>query len=389
MNDRHSKNDSSPEFEADSKQVAEDMNANKSEPVLNRLRQVIHRVRGMVRKGFESQEDGLSPLDDVKSAFKHLDLRFIVMAAILLIILVYILSGVYTVQPGEIGVVQRFGRVIATNVPAGLHYRLPWPIESETVVNIAQVRRESVGVSESEEHPLHLDGPRKLQVLSGDTNIIDFEVIVQYQINDPVAYLFNIDYPAYQLVRDSVRSAVAGLSGRSAVDDILTTARQQLQNDVRDKAQSVLDGYDSGIRIISTSFQKAYPPEVVADAFRDVSSAREDKDKMVNDAEGYRNSVVPQARGEAKSILSQAKSAAQAQKDKAAGAAQSFNAVLAQYRTNSKIFGEDVTKFRLYLEKMEKVLPKVNTYVVPPSEKIDLRILNGSRTSTFPPKLDR
>ncbi len=135
--------------------------------------------------------------------------------------------------------VQRFGRVIATNVPAGLHYRLPWPIESETVVNIAQVRRESVGVSESEEHPLHLDGPRKLQVLSGDTNIIDFEVIVQYQINDPVAYLFNSTIPRTSwsgivFVRRSC------LSGRSAVDDILTTARQQLQNDVRDKAQSCL-----------------------------------------------------------------------------------------------------------------------------------------------------
>jgi membrane protease subunit HflK len=122
----------------------------------------------------------------------------------------------------------------------------------------------------------------------------------------------------------------------------------------------------------------------VADAFRDVSSAREDKNRAVNDAEGYRNSIIPEARGEAQGILSQAGSAAQAQIDKASGAAQSFDAVLAQYRTNSRIYGEDVTRFRLYLEKMEKVLPMVNTYVVPPSGRIDLRILDGKQASTFP-----
>jgi membrane protease subunit HflK len=123
----------------------------------------------------------------------------------------------------------------------------------------------------------------------------------------------------------------------------------------------------------------------VAAAFRDVSSAREDKDRAINEAEGYRNSIIPEARGQAQQILAQAGGEAQAQTDRAAGAAQSFDAILTQYRINSNIYGQDVTRFRLYLETMEKVLPRVQTYVVKPGERINLRLLNGTRLTTFPP----
>jgi membrane protease subunit HflK len=310
------------------------------------------------------------------------------MFSLVVAVLVFLLSGVYTIQPGEIAVVRRFGRVIKPSVAAGLHFRLPWPIDSETVVNISQIRRESVGVVETEgEHPLHLEGPGNLQALSGDTNIIDYEVIVQYQVEDPVLYLYNVNYPAYQLVRDAVRTAVTSESGTTGVDDILTVERQRLQNTVREDVQSRLDRYESGLRVISTSFQKAYPPEDVADAFRDVSSAREDKNKSVNNAEGYRNSVIPEARGEAQRILSDANSQAQAKIDLATGAAESFNSVLAQYQKNSIIYGEDVTRFRLYLETMEKVLPGVETYIVSPTDTIDLRIFNGNKPTSFPSEL--
>jgi membrane protease subunit HflK len=283
-------------------------------------------------------------------------------------------------------VVRRFGQVVAPKVTEGLHYRLPWPIDQEDIVNISEVRRESVGLVEPEsEHPLHLEGPSKLQVLSGDTNIVDYEVIVQYQIGDPVAFLFNVDYPAYQLVRDAVRAAVTRLSGSTGVDDILTTERQKLQNDVRQEVQTLLDQYNSGLVVVGVNFQKAYPPDDVADTFRDVSSAREDKDRAINEAEGYRNSVIPEARGQAQQTLAEAASFAQVQQDQATGAAQSFDAILAQYSTNSKIYGEDVTRFRLYLESMEKVLPRVQTYVVKPGERVSLRLLNGSQVATFPP----
>ena len=219
----------------------------------------------------ELQDDGYSPLEDVRAAFAHLNPRRILLALAGLALIAYLLSGIYTVQPGEAAVVRRFGRVVAPLVAEGLHYRLPWPIEQEDVVNIAEVRRESVGLTEAEpEHPLHLEDPGKLQVLSGDTNIVDYEVIVQYQVRDPAAYLFNLNYPSYQVVRDAVRAAVTRVSGSTGVDEILTSERQSLQNALRQTVQTLLDQYNSGLTVISISLQKAYPPDEVADTFRDV-----------------------------------------------------------------------------------------------------------------------
>ncbi|MCB0183613.1 MAG: FtsH protease activity modulator HflK [Caldilineaceae bacterium] len=332
------------------------------------------------------QGDGYSPLEDVRSAFAHLNPRRILLALSGLAILAYLLSGIYTVQPGEAAVVRRFGRVVTPLVTEGLHYRLPWPIEQEDVVNIAEIRRESVGLTEAEpEHPLHLEDPGKLQVLSGDTNIVDYEVIVQYQVRDPTAYLFNLNYPSYQVVRDAVRAAVTRVSGSTGVDEILTSERQSLQNALRETVQALLDQYDSGLAVISVSLQKAYPPDEVADTFRDVSSAREDKARTVNEAESYRNSIIPQARGQAERVRSEGGGYALTQVNQATGAAQSFSAILQEYQTNSKIYGEAVTRFRLHLETMERVMPRVKTYVVQRGERINLRLLNGGQVNTFPP----
>ena len=333
----------------------------------------------------EMQGDGYSPLADVREAFAHLNLPRIGLALLGLALLAYLLSGIYTVRPGEMAVVQRFGAVVAPRVTEGLHYRLPWPIEQETIVNVAEVRREGVGLVEAEPEHLHPETPGKLQVLSGDTNIVDYEVIVQYQISDPAAYLFNVDYAPYQLVREAVRAAVTQLSGSTSVDDILTAERQTLQQQVRQEVQALLDRYNSGLAVVGVNFQKAYPPDEVADAFRDVSSAREDKARAVNEAEGYRNSIIPEARGQANRTLAEATSFAQVQRDQATGAAQAFESILTQYQTNSRIYGEKVTRFRLYLETMERVLPQVQTYIVQPNERVSLRLLNGTQVSAFPP----
>lgn len=136
----------------------------------------------------------------------------------------------------------------------------------------------------------------------------------------------------------------------------------------------------------SVNFQRAYPPEDVAAAFRDVSSAREDKNKVINEAEGYANSTIPKARGEADRLLAEAGSFAQVQQDTARGEAEAFDAIVSEYRTNSAIYGRDVTRFRLYLEKMEKIFPKITTYVVKPGEQVNLRILSSDeQVSVFPP----
>jgi membrane protease subunit HflK len=330
--------------------------------------------------------DGYSPIEDLRAAFGHLKPRRILLLLLALGAAAYLLSGIYTVQPGEAAVVRRFGKVVAPWVSAGLHYRLPWPIEEETIVNVSEVRRESVGLTEPEpDHPLHPEVPAKFQALSGDTNIVEYEVVVQYQIKEPADYLFNLDYPPYQIMRDAVRTAITSLTGSTGVEDILTTERQVLQSDLRQEVQTLLDQYGAGLAVVSVNLQKAYPPDEVADAFRDVSSAREDKSRSINQAEAYSNSIIPEARGQAEGIRSEAMAYAQAVVDQATGAAEGFEAILAEYEANTLIYGEDVTRYRLFLETMEKILPQVRTYVVQAGEAINLRLLAGVDVATFSP----
>lgn len=367
---------------------------------INRFKQVAQKILSYVAGGLDMGmqlvsrlwraspgEEGSSVSSDIRAAFRHVDPRRAYRIAALIIVGGYLLSGMYMVRPGEAAVVTRFGKVINPKVTEGLRYRLPWPFEKEMVVNVSEVRRESVGLASAEpEHPNHPEKPGKLQVLSGDTNILDYEVIVQYQILDPVQYLFAFDYAPYQLVRDAVRAAVTSVSTDTGVDEILTSGRQIVLDRLQKETQILLDDYGAGLRVVSVNFQKAYPPDEVADAFRDVSSAREDKDKSINEADGYKNSVIPEARGQAQKMVTEAKSIAQAQTNEAKGAAAGFGEILTQYRTNSSIYGEKVTRFRLYLERMEQIFPRIKTYVVKPGEKVNLKLLeNGGNVDVFPP----
>lgn len=308
--------------------------------------------------------DGESPLADLRAAFSHLNPRRIFWGLIGLAIAGYLATGLYVVAPGEAGVVRRFGAVVEPRAAPGLHYRLPWPIDRVDIINISEVRREVVGVAEPEEGHEHPEPLSKLQVLSGDTNVIDVEIVVQYQVLDPAAYLLNVQYAPYRLVRDAVRQSVTALVSQLPVDAILTTERQALQDGIRVETQKRLDEYGSGLVIVGINLQKAYPPDEVAAAFTDVNSAKEDKARAVNEANGFANSVLPEARAQASSILGEAQAYSSTVLAQANGAAQAFEAVLAEYQTNSKIYGKDVTRYRLYLETLERILPRVQVYTV-------------------------
>ncbi len=331
--------------------------------------------------------DGESPLTDLRSAFGNLKPGRILLGLVILAILGYLLTGIYVVAPGEAAVVRRFGAVVEPNVAPGLHYRLPSPIDRVDIVNVSEVRREVVGVVAPEEDHDHPEPPSKLQVLSGDTNVIDVEIIVQYQVGDPAAYLINVQYAPYRLVRDSVRQAVTSVMGQLPVDSILTTERQTLQNSIRAETQQRLDAYNSGLVIVGINLQKAFPPDEVANAFIDVSSARVDRERAINDANGYANSLLPQTRGQAQQILADASAYRSDIVGQANGEAQAFEAILAEYQTNSTIYGEDITRYRLFLETLELILPRVQIYVVNTQngETVNLRLLGSmspSETST-------
>ena len=289
----------------------------------------------------------------------------------------YILSGTYVVNPGEEAVVRRFGQIVDRRVGEGLRYRLPWPIEQADTVNVSQVRREGIGVT-IPDHPASIHPPEDVQVLTGDENIINVKVIVQYRVKDPADYLFRVAYGPDPLIRNAVKDALVSLAGQMNVDDLLTTGRTELQQAVQSQAQRVLDGYQSGLQFVNISLQEVYPPKEVADAFRDVASAREDRAKTINDAQGYRNSVVPEARGKAQRAISEGQGYKADVTNRARGESKRFEDTLAEYDRSLQSSSEDVTRYRLYVEAMEKILPKVKKFIVDPGEKgdkVNLRVV--------------
>lgn len=308
--------------------------------------------------------EGESPLADVRAALGKLHPRRIVGALGVLAVFGYLGSGLYVVAPGEAAVVRRFGAVVEPRVGSGLHYRLPWPVDRVDIVNVGEVRRETVGILQPEADHEHPEPPSKLQALSGDTNVIDVEIVVQYQVRDPAAYLINVRYTPYRLMRDVVREAVTQLVTTLPVEGILTTERQALQDGIRAEAQARLDAYNSGLAIVNINLQKAFPPDEVAAAFTDVNSAREDGARTINEATGYANSLPPQARGQADQIRAEAEAYRANTIGQASGVAQAFEALLAEYQINSQIYGEDVTRYRLYLETLDKILRRAQLYVV-------------------------
>lgn len=331
--------------------------------------------------------DGQSPLMDLRAALGHINPRRLVWSLVALAILGYLMTGIYVVAPGEAGVVRRFGAVVEPRAVPGLHYRLPWPVDRVDIVNVSEVRRETVGMTEPEEGHDHPEPPVKLQALSGDTNVIDIEIIVQYQVRDPAAYLLNVQYAPYRLVRDATRQAVTALVSRLPVDGILTTERQSLQNAIRTEAQARLDSYNSGLQVVSINLQKAFPPDEVAAAFIDVNSAKEDKVRAVNEATGYANSIIPEARGQAEKILSDGQAYRSNVLAQSQGAAQAFDSLLAEYQTNAQIYGEDVTRYRLYLETLETILPRIQVYVIDTEngETFNLRLFGNPSAAPVNP----
>ncbi|MFZ5801352.1 MAG: FtsH protease activity modulator HflK [Candidatus Omnitrophota bacterium] len=320
-----------------------------------------------------------SPLADISNAFKHINLKMVILILIVVGFSLYLLTGIYVVNPGEQAVVRRFGNIVEGVVTEGIHYRIPWPVDKVERVNVSEVRRADIGVS-LPEHEHGIFPPQKVQLLTGDENIINAEAIVHYKIKDAVKYLYNVNFSAERLVRNSVETALVYLIGNMSVDDILTVEKLRAQGAVLRKTQDILDAYNSGLQITTFNIKAIIPPQEVADAFRDVTTAREDKEREINMARGYYNSLIPEARGKAQEAVSQSQAYKIEVVNTAKGDADKFEAMLAEYQKNQQIYTEDTTKYRLYLETMEKILPRVKKYILNPSgegqQKINLKFID-------------
>ncbi|MEZ5063685.1 MAG: FtsH protease activity modulator HflK [bacterium] len=290
----------------------------------------------------------------------------------ILLVVAWLATGVYTVGSEELAVVKRFGRVMDPAVPSGIHWRMPWPIESHEKFQTTTVYKMGVGMI-TRDYLRGIPSPEELSLwLTGDTNILSVKMMIQYTVVDLPSYLYRMESSQFLMARIA-EAALTETLGAMAVDDALTIERPRIAEEVRSRTQDRLDELQLGIAVNTVNLLSVDPPSQVIDVFRDVQNAAADRERIMNEANGYANSVIPRARGEATWVTERAESDRNARIAQARGDASKFLALLTEYE---KI--PDATRRRLYLETMEEVLPKVKRYVVDleKGDRFDLRILD-------------
>ncbi len=268
----------------------------------------------------------------------------------------WLLSGIYMVGPGEQGIVLTFGRLTPPLRESGLHYRLPAPIQSNFVVDTARVRTAEIGYrTEAGNQNLVLE---EAQMLTGDENMVVVQLFVQYLVQDPVAYLFHVR-DAEAVLMASAEIALRSTVGQNTIDFTMTEGRVQAQDQVKTSLQELLDQYRTGMLVTEARLLAVDPPVEVRDAFHDVVRAFEDRERLVKEAEGYAEQVVPAARGQAAQMVLEAEAYREQRLIRAEGDAARFLALLAEYLKAPEIMRE-----RLYLESIERILSGANIFVL-------------------------
>src|SRR5512134_2248961 len=271
------------------------------------------------------------------------------------IVAIWLATGFYRVQPGEQGVELLFGRFHAMTTP-GLNYWFPAPIGEVLTPNVEQTSTISIGFRGQGE--VVRDLPQESLMLTGDQNILDTDLVVQWRIKNAADVLFNIRYPE-TTIKLAAESAIREVMGRTRLEEALTIKRQEVDAQTEELLQQILDYYEAGVQVADVKQLKVDPPAEVIDAFNDVQRARQDKERAVNEALAYRNNIVPRANGEAQVIIQ----GATAYKDKvvrdAEGEGERFNEVYQAYSQ-----GQEITRRRLYLEKMQNVMERTDKVII-------------------------
>ncbi|GAK56221.1 HflK protein [Candidatus Vecturithrix granuli] len=309
-------------------------------------------------------------LENIRRTFKKFTggPMLILIAAVAVVIIFW--TAWFTIQPEETGIVQRFGKVVRTASP-GLHFKLPFGVETIRVLPTARVLKEEFGfrtlVSRPGEKTRYDPGSAYTDeslMLTGDLNVIDVQWIIQYRIEDPISYLFNLrDTP--KTIRDTTEAIMRRVVGNRLGSDVLTTGRVAVASEARDEIQSVLTAYGAGVRLVTVELQDVTPPDTVKPAFNEVNESRQDKEQTINKAQEQANQEIPRARGVATQSISEAEGYALERVNRAQGEATRFEAILDEYEKAS-----EVTRRRLYLEAMTGLLAGMKgLYIVDQDQK--------------------
>jgi HflK protein len=277
------------------------------------------------------------------------------------------LSGLYTLEPSEQGVIERFGRKVPTYKQPGWHYKLPWPVERLTRLESGRVRAVEIGYRTVDTGPAsepaayewnvqHRAGrfqklPEEALMLSGDQNMIELNAVVHYHIVRPDDYIFRLS-DADSTVRAASEAVLQTVVITTPLDDLLTTGRPAVEARAVRELQRRLDRYDAGVEVLRLQLEDVHPSVEVVDAFREVAGALEERSRLINVAEGYRNEQVALARGQGQAALQNARAYTFGRAHRAAGDASRFTQAEQAYKS-----APGPTATRLYFETMEQILP--------------------------------
>lgn len=300
--------------------------------------------------------------DDIESLLRRSQERFrglmpnndnrkLIGLVVLSVVLLWLASGIYRVEPEEQGVVLRFGKYHDTTEP-GLRYHWPAPIETVFTPPVTRVQRIEIGYRTfgASGSGREQSVPEEGLMLTGDENIIDITFNVQWKIKDAKNFLFNLRNPELT-VKDVAESVMREVIGKRPLTSALTGGKQDIEDENKALLQATLDQYKAGIQIARVTLLRADPPQAVIESFRDVQAAKADQERLINEAQAHANEILPRARGDAEKILQEAEAYRSEVTNRAEGDASRFKAIYAEYDQ-----ARDITKKRLYLETLESVM---------------------------------
>ena len=308
--------------------------------------------------------------DGIRSRLPGGGSRVFILGLIVVAIALWLGTGFYTVQPSEQAALRLFGAYRGIE-GTGLHWYPPSPIGTVDVISVQETRRMELGFRTGAAATI-TEVPVESQMITGDLNIVDIDLVVQYRIKNLGDFLFNVadpgdpdrleaveGHPDGRTLKDAAEAALRQVVGRRSIDDPLRVGREAVQVSAQELLQEILDSYQAGIEILSVQLQAVQPPDAVRDAFDDVNRARVDKESRINESLAYEQDRLPRARGSAEQVIQAAQAFKDARIARAQGEAAEFTAVFTEYASS-----QEVTRTRLFLEAIEDVLPGVTLFLI-------------------------
>ena len=287
-------------------------------------------------------------------------LKMLLLIPILFLVISAILSCQYTVEETEQAVVTTLGKVTSVE-PAGLHFKLPYPIQGVTKVAVNKTQKLQIGYASKNEGESYSDSSSVLDeatMITGDFNIVNIDFFIEWKISDPVKFLFNSDEPS-QILKMISQSSARSIIGSKNVDGVLTTEKSIIQSEIKEKIVTKLENYDLGVQVLDVKIQDSQPPtaEVIA-AFKEVETAKQEKETRINEALAYKNKTLPSAESSADKLIREAESYKESRINAAKGEVAKFNSMYTEYAKN-----KNITRTRMYLETIEEILPGITVYI--------------------------